>query len=156
MEKEDINKELHEIAPGLSKLGKENFLHVPADYFTRLPEQIIDRIHSQQRAGILDVILVYLMKYSFPVIASSVLILAGYFYFNYQKATEELSGFDQIAWYAEYHSGSFYEVVLSGVNEGELYLDFEEDPTDIYLSDYYFYYLHEMTEDVPSGESFNE
>ena len=68
--KKEIQDELEELAPLLSKLKKEEGFSFPDDYFNQLPEQILNQIDFSKNKKVKETIgVLYMMiLYSIPKI----------------------------------------------------------------------------------------
>ncbi|MFK7775719.1 MAG: hypothetical protein AB8F94_26590 [Saprospiraceae bacterium] len=54
--KKEIQDELESLAPSLSKLKKEEVLDIPENYFTQLPEQILNQIDFSKNETVVETV----------------------------------------------------------------------------------------------------
>jgi len=81
----NIQKELQELAPTLSKMKKDNPFKVPVDYFIELPQDIRKHtVEKKDSSGFLDQILQLLKQHRYAVSFSmiSILVLFGFLVFQ--------------------------------------------------------------------------
>ncbi len=146
MEKKITNNELHQIAPELNKLRKENPFAVPVDYFQELPQSIQQSISKEKKPSPV------VSFFSNPRFVLSgittflVIIFAGYFYFI-KEASNGLNNqdwvMDELAWYSDYQTDVYYDMVLS-LEDNQVEETPDLDLTDEQIIDYlldYSYYL---------------
>ncbi|MFP4289387.1 MAG: hypothetical protein ACLFQS_09020 [Bacteroidales bacterium] len=154
MKNKEINKELQEIAPGLSNLPNENPFEVPGNYFADLPGQIAQR---QNRPVVHPIFLalntVFQPRFVTAGLTTVVLVLMSYFLFldsdmsaDNNFALYDHESFDeQLAWYSEYQSEVYYELLYE--TDPDIITQLPEDPnyqeeqTIEYLLQYNDYYM---------------
>jgi len=149
MGKDEIKKELQEIAPGIENLRGNNPFRVPQNYFEELPQSIQAKIASEkpkvsqpvfQRIGI--------PRFAVASIMAVLLLFAGYFAFFhstseiYLTESEEMFYENYLAWYSEFQPDVYYDILMTN----EEIADFEnmildEDEVLEYLFDYGDYYF---------------
>jgi len=149
MGKDEIKKELQEIAPGIENLRGDNPFGVPQNYFEELPQSIQAKIASEkskarqpvfQRIGI--------PRFAGVAIMAIFLVFAGYFAFfhlspgAYFTESDELLYENYLSWYSEFQPDVYYDILM-GDEEVASFDDmtFDEDEVLDYLFDYGDYYL---------------
>ncbi len=150
MEKENIKKELQEIAPHLEKLSKDNPFAVPEQYFDAFPAEVQAKILKTRRKHA-DPGFYRVPRLVFAGVAAFMLLLAGYF-FLLKDTSQDLNGFadeaffdPQLEWYAEYQSDVYYDILFDDHEEIEEELYSQSSPEDQieidYLMDYSLYFM---------------
>jgi len=153
MEKHNTNKELHEIAPELKKLGKDNPFSVPQNYFQELPQSIQEKIVHKKNASPAFSFFTNPRFVFSGITTLLVIIFAGYFFFakdvsNGLNSQEWIM--DELAWYSDYQTDVYYDMVLS-MEDGEVENNIEPELTEEQIIDYlldYSYYLGDYPDDV--------
>lgn len=129
MEKSNFEQELRNIAPGLKNQSRENPFTVPDGYFEELPQHIATKIASTNNK--LSVFPAF-QKILRPVaVAASVLVFAISAFLLLQKSENgnllsesELMVYENsLAWYSEYQTGVYYDILLDEAEEYEEELD---------------------------------
>lgn len=155
MERENIRKELEDIAPGLAKLGKDNPFHVPADYFETLPQHIQEKIsiNTGRKSAVPFFSRIPAMVLS--TFSAVVLLLAGYFFLVNESG--ETTGWlapdslfeEHLAWYSEYQPYIYLDMVLTtdNVNEDQILADTPDDHLIDYLVDYEYFFMDQVQDD---------
>jgi hypothetical protein len=146
MKKKYTNNELHDIAPQLNKIEKGNPFAVPANYFQELPQSIQQRVSQKKKPS---PAFSFFAKPGFVlsgITTMLVILFAGYFYFS-KDITNELNNqewiMDELAWYSEYQTDVYYDMVLS-MEEEELEANSDTEISDELIIEYlldYSYYL---------------
>lgn len=163
MEKDNVKKELEEIAPGLVKLRKSNSYSLPADYFETLPQEISQKIGSGKRTK--NSIFNYspVLQTVITGIAAVLIIFAGYQLFL-TNSNEVINGFaddlvyeEHLAWYSEYQTGVYYDILLSDAENAAEGLDDQiyDDQVIEYLSDYEYYYMEQAPDIMEPDNPFS-
>lgn len=158
MKKDDINKELKELAPGLEELKGGNPFTVPEDYFENLPQQIGERIHApvSEKRPLFEFFT--LPKLALVVSSFFLILFAGYMlWVNFPSEpmlTEaEQEVYDQhLAWYSNYQPDAYYDIIFD-TEQDAVTEDFEYSEDDVveYLLTYTDYYL----DYIPDSENNN-
>lgn len=158
MKNDNINKELRDLAPGLEKLRGETPFNVPADYFESLPQSISNRIHSTPSSTRRAYGFITLPRLA--VITTAVLLFAfmGYFFYlrmpsePYLTETEQELFDNHLAWYSNYQTDAYYDIILDAEQE-VVADDFEYSDEEVveYLLTYTDYYL----DYIPSTDNHN-
>ncbi len=163
MEKDNTKKELQEIAPGLARLRKKNSFSLPADYFETLPQHISQKIESQKSRKISLFNLSPLPQMLITGIAALLILFAGYQFFR-TSSDQMINGYgddlvyeEHLAWYSEYQTGVYYDILLS---EGETTAEglddqIYDDQVIEYLTDYQYYYMEQATDVLEADNPFN-
>jgi hypothetical protein len=152
MNNDKIEKELLDIAPRLSEMEKKNPFLLPSGYFDELPQHIQQRLETAS----------LMKRHSFgrnliPKLAiagfSVLLLLSGYFYFlkdsNQESVLLANESFyeDHFAWYSEYQTDVYYDLIFSAYNDvgDEAGLDeISDDHLTEYLLDYDEYFMSQI------------
>lgn len=154
MKNKEINKELTEIAPGLSKLPNKNPFEVPGNYFADLPGQIAQKRNRYPVHPFFAALnVVFQPRFVTAGLTALVLILMSYFLFlnpamnldnNFAQNDQEIFN-EQLAWYSEYQSDVYYELLYDTDpgRDAQLPADqnFQEEQTIEYLLQYKDYYM---------------
>ena len=158
-EKENIQKELEELAPELSQVKKENLFEVPADYFQKLPGELMAKLQSEPQANWWDTldnqIQLWLDKwlkpqFAMPAFASMVvLIMAAHLLIVPPGSVTEpttLAGISDAVLedYVYDYSDEFDLAVMSYPDDATI-LDEEEKISEEILEDYIFDNIDELT-----------
>jgi hypothetical protein len=144
MEKENIKKELQEIAPELADIKNENVFSVPEDYFAFLPEQIAEKISDAQKVNRRFSFNAAFHKFAVPGLAAVLLLISTFLLLRNDKINgmlPEMIDDAQLAWYSEYHLEAFYQI-LSDDEEWQNDFNPDAEHTEEYLLDYDYYFMH--------------
>ncbi len=154
MKKNDIRKEIQEIAPGLSQLPKHNPFEVPTNYFDVLPSQIDQKRNRPAIHTFFTVLnIIFQPRFVATGLTAVVLLLISYMLFldpvmnsNNNLAQNDLELFDeQLAWYSEYQSDVYYELLYDTDPDIEMQLfadqNDQQEQTLEYLLQYKDYYM---------------
>jgi hypothetical protein len=119
-DKENIKKELHQIAPNLEKLRGENPFSTPQGYFDELPDSIRERISAADFKKEEKVIPAFqkLSRFAMVGVVTLLLMVAGYF-FLLKDSAQTINGLadegfyeEYMVWYADYQADAYYELIL--------------------------------------------
>ncbi len=151
MENENTRKEQEDFSPLLKKLKGENAFSTPEGYFETLPERIMEKAMqkpARRFAGILPV------KALRPVIlALGVVFFAVISLFLFQNRNDDIylsesdEAFfdDYLAWYSEYQTDVYYDIILAAENgnDTDMFPEgfFEDEDMIDYMMMYNDYYM---------------
>lgn len=156
MEKDNVKKELREIAPHLEKLSKENPFSVPENYFDAFPSEVQEKILKSRRKQT-DPGFYGVPRLAFIGVTAVMLLVAGYF-FLLKDTSQDLNGFadeayfdPQLEWYAEYQSDVYYDIIFDDYEEPQeetMTQNSVEDQIEMdYLIDYSLYFMDRPFDD---------
>ncbi len=158
-EKENLKKELNEIAPGLEKLRGNNPFAVPEKYFDTLPQEINEKVTAKSKAQNWVPVFFNAPRLVFSGITVLLILFSGYFLL-FNSTSDELNGFadetyfeSNMAWYAEYQADVYYDIILDDTSQEELYEELDEEQIIDYLTDYGYYMTNEP---IDMGEATSE
>jgi hypothetical protein len=152
MERENIRKELEDIAPGLARLEKDNVFKVPGDYFETLPQHIQQKINSDTGKNSINWVFSRIPAMVFSTLTAVVFLVAGYF-FLLNSSGETTGGLavdslfeDHLAYYSEYQPYIYLDMVLSAghVAEDQNLTESRDEHLIDYLVDYEFFFMDQV------------
>ncbi len=151
-DKDKIKKELKQVAPSLEKHSGETPFSVPGNYFETLPQDIRKRREQLQKKQHTVFSRLGIPQFAYALTVAVFLIFAGYFI--WQKETPQaMNGYtddalfdEYFAYYADYQSAAYYDMVLGETLEEaedeEFFATFDnEDEFIDYIATYGDYYM---------------
>lgn len=119
-EKEAIRKELEELAPGLSRIGRKQPFHTPPTYFRELPDEILEKVHEQRPSSRLLTWLEGLFgtpaRLAWQLATVAVLVVVGFWAYHHSRDTIDYN---------------YPTIADLSIEEVELYVDNHIDEFDV-------------------------